>query len=291
MDGREYLEVAYPDNPEIWHSLSRPLPDRDPNLWQYDEDIRSRPLFANHISADVLFNLHTNAAGPTASGTTAFVAKNRPEDLALANNVLCGMKELIHAQDSYKTFSVANQALPSGKYGENNQAEMPAMVLEVAFHTNPGDAAALQDPVFVNAAMKGVEKGFRLQAKGTVCKPFKITSIPDVTIQRPGSTTVAVNFEGFPFFPVVLTLEIIECPQGNTCSFSPKTYAAEQDSPIIFTYGCGGTSSTVDVARCRAQLTDADNVKTNTVEFEATCLPNSGTIGKAKPTAGDAAIL
>lgn len=294
MAGRYYLKEQYPaEGDTIWHTLSQPLPgpNHGPNKWHYDEDVRSRPKFANYIGADALFNLHTNAGPPSASGTRAFVAENRPYDLALANNVLCGMKELIHAQDAYTSFKVNSQAIPDDEYGENRLAEMPAMILEVAFHTNPGDAAALQDPVFVDAAMKGVEKGFRLHAEGKVCKPFKITSIPDVTIQRPGSTTVPVNFEGFPFFPVVLTLEIIECPPGNTCSFSPKTYTEEQESPIVFTYGCGGTSSTVDVARWRAQLTDADNVKTNTVEFQATCLPNSKAIGKAKPTAGDTAIL
>jgi hypothetical protein len=42
----------------------------------------------------------------------------------------------------------------------------------------------LKDPVFVDAAMKGVEKGFRLHAEGKACKPFNITSIPDVTLPR-----------------------------------------------------------------------------------------------------------
>lgn len=281
--------MVYPNNKKMWDTGK--IPEKDPNKWEYNKDVNSRPLFANFIGADALFNLHTNAAGPSATGTRAFVAEGRTYDLTLANSVLCGMKELIHAQDAYKTFFVDSQAQERDNLGENTLARMPAVVLEVAFHTNPGDAAALQDPVFVDAAMKGVEKGFRLHAEGKVCKPFKIASVPDVTIQRPGTMTVPVNFEGFPFFPVVLTLDIISCPPGNTCSFSPKTYTEEQESPIVFTYGCGGTSSTVDVARWRAQLTDADNVKTNTVEFEATCLPNSKAIGKAKPTAGDTAIL
>src|SRR3546814_2540627 len=104
------------------------------NLWHYDEDIRSRPLYANHIDADVLINLHTNAStNAAANGTRAFVARNRPYDLELANNILCGMKELIHVQAAYKNFNVANQAVIAGNYGENNRARMPSVVLEVGF--------------------------------------------------------------------------------------------------------------------------------------------------------------
>src|SRR3546814_21152469 len=97
-----YTTLFRSHNREIWNSLDRPLPGRR-NLWHYDEDIRSRPLYANHIDADVLINLHTNAStNAAANGTRAFVARNRPYDLELANTILCGMKELIHVQDAYK---------------------------------------------------------------------------------------------------------------------------------------------------------------------------------------------
>src|SRR3546814_4653386 len=53
LAGRYYLQRLLPHNREIWNSLDRPLPGRR-HLWHYDEDIRSRPLYANHIDADVL---------------------------------------------------------------------------------------------------------------------------------------------------------------------------------------------------------------------------------------------
>jgi hypothetical protein len=78
MAGRYYLKGLYPDNPEIWDSLDTPLPDRGWNLIQYDEDIRSRPYFANYINADAILNLHTNASSnPAATGARAYVALNR----------------------------------------------------------------------------------------------------------------------------------------------------------------------------------------------------------------------
>src|SRR3546814_19784037 len=86
------------------------------------------PRYANHIDADVLINLHTNAStNAAANGTRAFVARNRPYDLELANNILCGMKELIHVQAAYKNFNVANQAVVAGNYGENNRARMTSV--------------------------------------------------------------------------------------------------------------------------------------------------------------------
>ena len=287
MAGRYYLKQQYPENPDIWHSLSAPLPgpNHGPNKWHYDEDIRSRPLFANFVGVDALFNMHTNAGLPSASGTRAYVAENRPYDLALANNVLCRMMELIHAQGTYENFKVEDQARVDPGYGENNRAEMPAMVLEVAFHTNASDAAALQDPVFVDAAMKGVEKGFRLQAEGKTCEPFEITGIPDVTIPRPGAITVPVNFQGFPFFPVTLTVEIVTCPVG-TCNGGTVVYSEQQDSPFQFQFSCTGSTGTTDIYHWRSYLTDADGVKTNVVAHDLICTPTVGITAMGMPSAG-----
>jgi hypothetical protein len=210
---------------------------------------------------------------------------NRPYDLNLANSILCGMKELIHAQVGYENYNVPNQAEALGNYGENNKAIMPAVVLEIGFHTNANDAAALQDPAFRDAAMKGVEKGFRLHAKGKTCEPFKITSIPNVTIPRPGSKVVPVNFKGFPFFPVTLTIENVTCPVGHTCTGGAVSYPEWQPSPLRFTFSCNGSSDSTTTSRWRSYLTDEDGVKTNAVEHTLTCTPASGAAAKAEPSA------
>src|SRR3546814_6416663 len=129
--------------------------------------MRSRPLYANHSDADWLINLQTNAStNAAANGTRAFVARNRPYDLELAKNILCGMKELIHVQAAYKNFNVANQAVVAGKYGENNRARMPSVVLEVGFHNNSSDEDELKAPAFRDDAMQGVENGLRFKAEG-----------------------------------------------------------------------------------------------------------------------------
>jgi len=68
-------EAAKPDLPDVWNSL----PNSSSSLRERDEDIRSRPRYANHLDARALIHLHTNAGNPAASGARAYVAEGRPE--------------------------------------------------------------------------------------------------------------------------------------------------------------------------------------------------------------------
>ena len=140
----------------------------------------------------------------------------------------------------------------------------------------------------MNAAMKGVEKGFRLQAKGKTCKPFKITSIPDVTIQRPNSKIITVSYQGFPFFPVLMTIENLICPPKNTCTGGTVKFSG---APFRIQLNCPGTSSTTDVSRWSTYLTDADGVKTNAFEHEIMCTPTAlATAGKGSPAISSSSV-
>ena len=129
---RYRLEVLYPELPAIWHSL----PDATHKLRERDEDIRSRPLLAEHLGPNTLIHRHTDAAGPTASGSRACDQTGRTTDQQLGDSVPCSMQELIQAREPDKTFPVARSAQGSDK-GENRLATMPSKIVEVGFHTNP----------------------------------------------------------------------------------------------------------------------------------------------------------
>jgi hypothetical protein len=47
------------------------------------------------------------------------------------------------------------------EYGEINFAKMPAVILEVGFHTNPADSTALQQDSFRQAVAKGIRDGLK----------------------------------------------------------------------------------------------------------------------------------
>lgn len=271
---RGHLEQLYPDlGAEIWNTL----PNSTSFRRQEDEDIRARPLFANYLDADILISLHTNASNtnPEASGTRVYTHPGRADDLALGTSMLCYMKEIIQAQEGYDSFPVQSNARTDGNYGENRLALMPAVVVEIAFHTNAGDAAALQDPVFQGAAMKGIEKGYRLHEEGEPCEPFDITDIPDSTGPHGGRALVDVYYEGFPQYPLQLVVELVTCPPGYTCTPGQLTIT-EESMPVTYGITCSTSpGSPPATATWRTTLTDDDGVETTSVDHDVTCAPGA----------------
>ncbi|WP_061539286.1 N-acetylmuramoyl-L-alanine amidase [Collimonas fungivorans] len=278
VGARYHLRAMYPDRPEIWHSL----PNASDNLRERNEDIRSRPLFANVIGANALFHMHTNAANDAAaSGASAFFQTGRVKDQQLADNILCYMKELIQAKDSYKNYKVSSKA-SGGNYAENRLATMPSVIIEAGFHTNPSDAAALKDPVFRTAAMKGVEKGYRLTAEDKGCEPFKIDRIPDASGMQNTYIPVEVHYQGYPQFAVTAKVEVVSCPSGWICSGGELEYLDQEDTPLVYEVMCNGISWSPATFRFKTSLSDLDGVSPAAVEHNMTCLPpgirsNSGT--------------
>jgi N-acetylmuramoyl-L-alanine amidase len=172
VGARYHLQSLYPDRPDIWHSL----PDATHTLREYDEDIRSRPLFANLIGAAAIMHLHTNAAAPEATGTRVYYQTGDTDSQTFATAVLCGMKESIQAVERYRGYRVPLTPI-AGNYGENRLADMPSALIEIGFHTHPDDAAAMQDPVFQAAAMKGAALGYQRYVSGQSCPA--ISAEPD----------------------------------------------------------------------------------------------------------------
>ena len=276
---RYHLQQVYPNNPEIWNSMPR-LRANDREM---DEDIRSRPLFANHIAADTLISLHTNGSPDTSvRGAEVWTQTLRAPDRALGNSILCYMKEIVQAQDDYTTYPVRTAA-NTGNKGENRVATMRAAIVEIGYHTNAIDAAALQDPVFREAAMKGVEKGYRLYEQGQPCKPFKITSIAAASANHSTSVPVKVDYEGFPEFSVKAKIEITSCPD-STCHGGELIIPAATASPLTWNFGCNSsTSSPTKTIGVRTTLTDVDGVVTNSVDSTVTCMKSAGTTRNSDP--------
>jgi N-acetylmuramoyl-L-alanine amidase len=249
------------------------LPNAEDNLRERDEDIRSRPLYANHIGADSLIHLHSNASeNATSRGARVYIQADRATDYAVASSILCSMREIIQAQAAYATFPVA--AAPHVEnLGENRLASMPSVIVETAFHTNPTDALALQDPVFRTAAMKGVEKGYRLHREGRACETLRITSIP--ANSGPHNTYIPINvyFEGNPQFPVRFDTVTIACPSGGwTCRNYSTSIANPAPSPLTFSVRCVAPNTKPSATfGVRTVMVDADGVKSASFDHTYTC--------------------
>lgn len=262
---RYYLAWQYPDAPGIWHSL----PGVESSDRERREDIRSRPLFANHIGAGALIHLHTNAGPPTARGTRVFYDRGSPESKRLGDALLCGMKEVVRALPKYSDFRMDDESRNDGSYGENALASMPSALVELAFHSNEEDAAALLDDDFRNAAVNGLAKGFKLYKENRECEPFTMTGVDEASGYVGRNGTVKVRFRGFPTSPVTLRFEEIDCDASTAECMSQQGTGTFDVSPATY-YGLR-CPSLPGQRRFRLTLVDGDGVASNTVEGVLNC--------------------
>lgn len=262
---RYAIAEQYPGETKIWNTYAGSA------LWDREEreDINSRPLLANHHRAEVAIHLHSNGEpSGSARGTRVIVQPGRPMDAALAQSVLCSMKELIHSLPEHGAFTVAPAPHALDK-GENREAHMPSIIVETAFHTNPDDAKALLDPVFRSAAMKGVEKGYRLWATGKACEPLALQALPDVEIPLHSSREVMVNFAGNPQYPLTVEVSVADCDRLGVCTPWEGRFDVPGE-PVKYKTSC--TSSKPGVVRWSVLIRDADGVTAPPVEFNQACV-------------------
>lgn len=128
-------------------------------------DLRARPLYANHVGADILINLHNNGGG--GNGTETWYDTNNGHQagsLHLANNVQNALVNRLRSSYDSRWASRGVKG-SNGGYGENRIATRPAIIVEVAFmdfygsSTTPNNNQALQDPRFWDVAAQGVFEG------------------------------------------------------------------------------------------------------------------------------------
>lgn len=274
MAARYYLKDLYPDlGSTMWNLFPNGSEPGRLSLREYDDDIAARPLYANYINAQALLSVHTNADDDaTKRGTTVWVQPNDDSSKKLGSSVLCYMKEQVHSTPGYADFKIADLVSESNK-GENRRATMPAVIVEVAFHTNAQDATALQDEKFRQASMRGVEKGFRLQENP--CTPFKITEIPSVSAKWK-SLVIPVKYEGFPLYPVTsTTVKTSSCTSDGNCEKTVRiNYYDSSNNTFTIQNICGDQlGAPAKTFTARTTLTDGDGVATVAFDHTYTCQP------------------
>lgn len=265
MSARYHLKALLPERADIWNEL----PNSADSDREVKEDIRARPNYANHLGVDVMLSLHTNGnSASTVRGAEVYHHRAKPEDKALGDSILCGMRELIHAQPGYENFPVRAESAADA-HGENRIGKMPSVIIETAYHSNPDDVAALQDPVFRSASMKGVEKGYRLWASGKTCEPLALHPVPDTDVPIQAARDIELGYAGNPQYPVSVELSLASCSEEGACTPSATTFD-DPAKPLTINLACNGPDP--GVARWSAVLRDADGVATAPVEFSQACV-------------------
>ncbi|MGQ0506733.1 MAG: golvesin C-terminal-like domain-containing protein [Myxococcaceae bacterium] len=146
----------------------------DATLTDRDEDVSARPRFAawdHEVGEDAVYVAwHTNAANAAASGTETYAYGVNPPDGAFQFSGVAGSDLLgraVHAElikDIRAGWDPAwtDRRLRTAFFGELNPAnnnEMPSILVELAFHDAPNDAAKLRDPAFRYLSARAVAQG------------------------------------------------------------------------------------------------------------------------------------
>lgn len=108
LGARYFLKRQYPTlGPTLWNMFPNGTePDRLA-LREYDEDIRSRPEYANLLDAETMISIHSNGStNVNARGFEVYTRLTDSESLKLATNISCAAKELIQAIPTYSAFPV-----------------------------------------------------------------------------------------------------------------------------------------------------------------------------------------
>lgn len=146
----EYLE-RYPDIEIIWTRI-------------YANDTVSldeRCRIANEADADAFVSIHSNAAAdPAVRGTETY---HSVKSLPGKGGAL--LAALVHAnvinllQTENRGLRTKVNANADDYYGVIRGTNMPAIICEVAFHTNPDEESLLKQEFFRRHAAKGIAKG------------------------------------------------------------------------------------------------------------------------------------
>lgn len=113
-------------------------------------DLRSRANFANTQKVDYYVSIHTNAGSATGRGTETICYKKGGQAEKLANTI---QNELI------KSLGLKDRGIKEGNLAVLRLTKMPAVLTEVAFHSNPEEEKLLLDSSFRQRAANAIAKG------------------------------------------------------------------------------------------------------------------------------------
>ncbi|HEY8530799.1 MAG TPA: N-acetylmuramoyl-L-alanine amidase, partial [Limnochorda sp.] len=110
-----------------------------------------RAALANALNADLFVSIHNNsAADPAASGTETYYLPKQPNNLLLAQAV---------QQELVRTLGRRNRGVKSNNFWVLRDAEVPAILVEVSFISNPEERALLADDGYRRKAAEAIARG------------------------------------------------------------------------------------------------------------------------------------
>lgn len=160
-------------------------------------DLRKRIEMANRMRADLFLSIHHNGANsPDANYTTVFyhaTPDHSPASLDVARCLLTGLSGALRLEQHLNCGIVSDYALyPDEGFAVLRQAEVPAVLSEASFHSNPGEEQRLRDPAYNRREAYGLFLGLARWAQGGLPR---VSLIPPAQSEGMPADQVAVLFD------------------------------------------------------------------------------------------------
>jgi len=222
---RDFLEQAGADV-----TLTR---DSDVYLDVVDaEDLKRRAAVANERRADLFLSIHHNASdtNPNANFSTIFFHGNpddSPASLGAGRHLLHGLADALRLEQHLGCGLVSDYSIYPGKgFAVLREAQVPALLVESSFHTNPDEENRLRDPLYNRREAYGLFLGLVRWAH---------SGLPRISLVEPEDGVLV------PGKPIVVALDDGLSARGGLGSALPKavvrTIEARLDGiPVQFEY-------------------------------------------------------
>lgn len=114
-------------------------------------DLTNRARMANQWGADYFISIHTNSSpNPAANGFEAYVYRLGGTAQALADSIVNSFVSRLGSKDN---------GVRSANFAVLRQTDMPAVLLELGYLTNPTEALNLNSPAWQLAAAQAIYSG------------------------------------------------------------------------------------------------------------------------------------
>lgn len=118
-----------------------------------NEDMRERKVIANENNGDLLISIHQNAfTSSSVRGSQVFYHKNSQQGELLAEKIQENLKKYVDNDN-------AREIKPNDDYYILRTTEIPAVLVECGFISNPQEEMLLNDPVYQEKIAWGIYVG------------------------------------------------------------------------------------------------------------------------------------
>ncbi|TWT40375.1 N-acetylmuramoyl-L-alanine amidase AmiA [Phycisphaerae bacterium RAS1] len=128
--------------------------ERDVYLDKADAvDLKMRAEIANRARADLLLSIHHNSAERAEANYTSVFYHGDPDDspasVCAARHILAGLNDALRLSQHIECAALSDTVIyPKVGFAVLREAQVPAVLAESSFHSNPDEEARLRDPIY-----------------------------------------------------------------------------------------------------------------------------------------------